>query len=337
MLMISKQYLLNAVYATSTILDLLRNIQRQQVFLKSSLIKEVEASRKTNDKSLTEKDFNKITYYYGLGGPAITGEAFCLLRGQKMSLKERYAISYQAAITGLFDDFFDERDLPAYELKAFLEYPEQAKARNTHEQLFLKFYQQALAYATDKGLVKYYLNQGLEAQVWSKRQMSSGLSEDEVQKITLSKGGAFLLIYRSMFSHQMGKKEEEMLYQMGGLLQLGNDIFDVYKDYLAGIQTLMTIATKVDEVRLKFLLLMEKTYSLAHKTNYPSRNVYAFLRYMSMFICRTFVCLDMLEKNEALTNGVFMLDKYRREQLICDMENPINILKSINYHLNCQL
>ena len=51
-----------------------------------------------------------------------------------------------------------------------------------------------------------------------------------------------------------------------------------------------------------------------------------------MIICRGNVCLDMLQKKEELTNNAFAIDKYKRKDLICDMEKPVNILKTINYY-----
>jgi len=54
----------------------------------------------------------KIHTYYGLSVPAFLGEYFCLLRGKMMSDSERYPLTYLGALTGFFDDFFDEKNTP---------------------------------------------------------------------------------------------------------------------------------------------------------------------------------------------------------------------------------
>jgi len=56
------------------------------------------------------------------------------------------------------------------------------------------------------------------------------------------------------------------------------------------------------------------------------------LRIVSLVICRGFVCLDKLEKNEKLTDNLFSIENYKRKDLICDMSKPINFLKAINYY-----
>jgi len=38
-----------------------------------------------------------------------------------------------------------------------------------------------------------------------------------------------------------------------------------------------------------------------------------------------------LEKNEKKTHQHFYPEKYKRKDLICDLEKPVNILKTIHY------
>jgi hypothetical protein len=45
------------------------------------------------------------------------------------------------------------------------------------------------------------------------------------------------------------------------------------------------------------------------------------------------VGLDVLERNEKKTNNIFQVEKYERKDLICDLEKPVNILKTIHYYL----
>ena len=87
------------------------NINRQNKFIQKNINPLLDEAKKINDGNLEENDLKKITGYYGLAVPAILGEAFCTLRGKKMTDKERLASTCQGAMTGLGDDFFDKQRL----------------------------------------------------------------------------------------------------------------------------------------------------------------------------------------------------------------------------------
>jgi len=62
-----------------------------------------------------------------------------------------------------------------------------------------------------------------------------------------------------------------------------------------------------------------------------------FLNILSIAIfSRCFVCLDQLESNERLTSNQFIVSAYSRNQLICDMDKKINMLRSAKKHI-CEM
>ena len=175
-----EHYLLgNALHTPGILLTLLRNVKRQRQFINDSLGAELEAAEKTNDGSLGNDDFKKITGYYGLSVPAILGEALCTLRGEKMSLQERMALTCQGAMTGLFDDFFDKEMMADDAVKTFMERPQELSGQNSRQKLFLQFYIKALQYAHDPKLMLYYLRKVYDAQIESKKQSYQGLLTKE--------------------------------------------------------------------------------------------------------------------------------------------------------------
>jgi hypothetical protein len=123
-----------------------------------------------------------------------------------------------------------------------------------------------------------------------------------------------------------------MFYKLGGLFQFENDIFDVYKDNIEGIKTLVTTEKKINNLRETYISLYKEIFDLVQQTNYPKKNLKTFNRIVYLVFCRGLVCLDMLEKNEKTTNNVFDLANYERSELICDMEKPCNFFKTINYY-----
>ncbi|MBI5858812.1 MAG: hypothetical protein HZB42_14365 [Sphingobacteriales bacterium] len=326
---------LNALLTPGILFTLIRNVKRQQKFLQKELGPQLAGAMKNNDSSLDNDDIKKITHYYGLAVPCILGEALCVLRGSKMTLQERLALTYQGAMTGLFDDFFDKEMMTDDAVKNFMESPEQIKAASARQQLFLDFYKKALQYSHNPELTLHYLRKVYDAQIESKKQALPGaLSPEQIKNITIDKGGMSVLFYRAVLANPISNEEETALYQMGGLMQFGNDIFDLYKDCLQHIDTLMTTAKKTDEVRAMFGQMMKSSYNSVYKTRYARKNIKKFLRLFSMSLCaRCFVCLDQLEKKEMQT-GTFTPYQYNRQDLVCDMDKSRNKWKSVHYFMN---
>jgi hypothetical protein len=324
----------NLFQTPRTLAALLGYVKKQHRFIGKHLQTELEAAKNVNDGSLDQKDFRKITHYYGLAVPAILGEEICALRGTAMTEQERLALTYQGAMTGLGDDFFDKQGTSAETVKAFIESPEKFTGHTASEMLFLSFYKKSLQYAHDPGLVKHYLRKVFAAQVESRKQAAPGLSQEEILKITLDKGGVSVLFYRAAMSHPFRPGEEEALYKIGGLMQFGNDVYGIYDDRNEHIHTLLTTATKISEVRNLFGEVMEDSFRAAFHAGYPRGNVKKFLRLISMSLCsRCFVCFDQLEKKEASSNHVFSPAQYSREDLVCDMDKPGNKWRSVAWHM----
>lgn len=326
-------HLSNLIKLPGLLQTVLRSSKVQKRFINQTLYFDIEQSKRENDNSLNESDFRKITNYYGFAVPAILGEGFCLLRGKEMSERERNALTYLGALTGLFDDFFDEKELSENYLKNLMDRPESAEVSNSNERLFVKFAQKALKNTSDIDGLKMASLKVYEAQVLSKKQKETAISQEKIKDITLQKGGYSILFYRSVFQQAADDTERQMLYYLGGIGQLENDIFDIYKDYTNGIKTLATTTTHIEELRKVYHSLMEKTIDLVYRTNFSLKSKKKFLRFVALIVARGFVCLDFLEKNEEKTNHTFLLKEYKKKDLICDMGTVKNNMKLINYYL----
>jgi len=123
------------------------------------------------------------------------------------------------------------------------------------------------------------------------------------------------------------------LNHLGGLMQLGNDIFDAWEDHQMDTKTAATICTDIPELRREFISEIQITFKLARETNFRKDQVENFLRSTTLALSRVLVCLDQFEKLQKTKGNQFSLEKYSREELICDMQKPKNQLKAINYAL----
>jgi len=327
-----KNYICNLLKLPEISFVFIRNLRYQKRFLQKSLMVDIDESRKTNDGSLDEKDFRKMTDYYGYAVPAILGESYCLLRGKRMSSDERLALTCLGGLTGLFDDFFDKKNLPESYIRDLVENPGEQNGNNSNESLFLKLYRKALDHSADTENLKKRFLQVLEAQIQSKKQMNQETDRKEIEEITFFKGGISLLFYRSIFSDKLCEEEERLFYKLGSVMQLENDIFDVYKDEKDGVKTLVTTEKHIDHLRKEYSSLSLEIIDLAGKTNFTKKNIQQFLRIVMLVICRGFVCLDFLKNNEKNTDNEFSVAGYERKDLICDMEKPVNFLKTLNFY-----
>jgi hypothetical protein len=321
----------NIIYFPFIYLRLISNLRVQKKFLsdrfKSSLLKYEHA----NDGSLKEKDFKKIYGYYGLAVPAILGESFAILHGKSLDDNERMVLTSQGIITGLFDDFIDDSNLTDDYISNLVNHPETVKPSNHNEKLWLKYYLQSLNMAKLSKENKDQAIKVMHDQFDSKEQQNWGIEYERLWKITQNKGGNSVLYFRFGLDEKPDRSEIKALFQLGVVMQLENDIFDVYKDLKSNIITIPNSITVISDLRSLFKKQIELFIEYSFKMNFESKNVVRFLDMIMPVINRGFVCIDQFEKLEVNNNGVFEPKNYTRKQLICDMEKPVNILNTLIY------
>ena len=322
--------LYNLLYFPSTLIHAVQALRRQRKFVRKQIDPILSETPFTY---LSDRDIKKIRKYYSLAVPAILGEGFCLLRGKPMSRSERFTLTYLGALSGLYDDFFDQHDTPEAHIRELTIHPSERIARNERELLFIRFYKMALEHSSQPQLIKEGFQEIRKAQLLSKRQKERDIGAKDIRYITLFKGGVSFLFYRSGLDGKIAETEEEVIYSLGGLMQLENDIFDIYKDHQDNISTLATITHSINDLRTKYKQLHWETLDLLSKTSFSRSQKLSFLRYINLIIHRGSVCLDCLEENESLTGGVFTIEKYERKQLICDMEKAGNLFRVFRYYI----
>ena len=296
------------------------------------LLPHLTAIKEHNDGSIDATDIQKIEKYYGLAVPALLGEAYATLRDSALTHRERLAATFMGASTGLFDDFYDKKLLPDAYIKELYTKPWHVRGQNDNERLFNLCVTTALDNAENKDMVMEYAGRVHAAQMNSRLQYDKGLSDAVIQQITFDKGGYSVVFYMSVFRQYMPRADVSLFYSAGALLQLENDIFDVYKDSVAGVETLVTRATHISPLRALYTTYWEKVKSLVWATGYSREGKAAFLKIMGAIVSRGYVCLDMLEKREKENKGIFDPAAFSRKQLICDMEKPVNLMRTMHYY-----
>lgn len=305
-------------------------LKRQRKFMALQLTPLLDGARKCNDGSMDDDDFKKINLY-GLAIPAVLGEAFCALRGEPMSVKERLSVTCLGGITGLFDDLFDRKNLSPDYIYQLLQHPSKENASNENEKLLVKLYTLGLENSDKADLIKAYAVKVYEAQLMSLRQNAPGLTRDEIKQITFEKGGVSMPLYRCGFDGEISEVEYELIYNLGAIGQLENDIFDIHKDYQAGVQTLATTESDISKLRQIYEDQLKMIFDLLAQVTFPPANKRRLRHFVVLVVGSGLVCLDQLKQISKQTGGAFIPEKYSRKDLICDMQRPFNIFKVLHY------
>ncbi len=253
---------------------------------------------------------------------------FSELRGYPLSRDEILANRYLGASTPLFDDLLDHE---GYSYREVLEAIGNDKENKNESLVLLKYLNANISPGIkNPELFRHYLQKTAEAQKMSTRQKdNSNLTTEEIRDITYKKGGYATLLYRSVLANELLPGEEEAIYHLGALLQMMNDIFDVYEDHKNEQQTLATVARDIGLLKHEYDGLTEKTLRLFRNVEYQHEKIEKALQKIIPVISRGCVCLEQLLALQGGNKAVFDTGHYTRRELLCDMEKISNIRRSM--------
>ena len=305
------------------------HLQRQKWYIRRVIEPLLKKAESSNDGTLEANDFKKIRNYYALYVVAILGENYCTLRGKGLTRKERRILTFQGAMTGLYDDFFDHPNRLNKDVRAMMDDPFSYHAKDSVEQLFLHFLREihlALPEA-NKEIFRELFDEIYAVQEKSKLQINSFLSETELRLITREKGGLSHVFYRIGMKHALSDEERDTLFLLGYILQQVNDLFDLWKDFSSGISTFATKSRDMRVTKLEFENNINLFYAKVHGLPYPkSRKQDFFIQFM-IFFGMGIVCLNQYIALQDWDEEPFNPENYSREQLVCDMDLKSNRLK----------
>lgn len=320
------QYLQNFVWILLLFPSVWIKIKRQRNFLNKFLHQFSIA--------LDKSDFERLNLY-GLYVPVFVGESYCMLRGSSLTNEERTAVTCIGASTGLFDDLFDKKSYDVNYIKNLLLNPEVRNGQSAPENTLVQLYVQFLESSPHPNQIKELALKVFDAQVNSKRQFDKWLDENELKLLTFEKGGFTMQLYRRAFGGEISENEDLLFYKIGAIGQLENDIFDVYKDYKEGINTLATTTTDIAQLRETYHNLHREILTCIDKTEFKLSNKNKFKLICAFIFARGYLAINQLELVSKRTNNIFKVSEYSRSELVTDMEKPINRIKLLHYAASC--
>ncbi|HEY9261388.1 hypothetical protein, partial [Chitinophaga sp.] len=206
-------------------------MRRQEAKWASNRVKELETPL---GGRLDDFTFRKIVNSYAIYNPMMC-DAFTALRGRASRKAEKERMLQYFICSSLFDNFCDRKELSQEALHQLSFAPESYTAGSFDEQLFLQCHLFLRDGVRDKSFYEKVTHGVYQSQVDSVKQFDHTLSDEEITDITIRKGGYAVLLCHFYLDDPASEPEQQCWYQIGGIIQLINDLYDIHKDYQEGI------------------------------------------------------------------------------------------------------
>ncbi len=310
---------------------LYKEIKVQKQFTKDFLIPYLNQLEIRYSGSFRDEQKQKILKYYGLFITSFLCSSYKRLQGKKLTGDERKRATLFGILTPVGDDLFDEDKLDIESIKTITYDPENYKA-TTFSALVAKEIQAFLLQQVPHK--EAYLEASknvLNIQVETVKQTNPGISRQELEYITYTKGAVSVIIYHQCLDDVADEQMKEVLFLIGSLYQLGNDIFDLYKDVRDNIFTLINTCDDYINFRRSFLERVQLQNQKIMALPFAEKNKKEFCFVMNTINARAVVALDQFISLQKKTGSKIDWWKLQRKDMIMDMEKPVNFLKWLLY------
>lgn len=280
-------------------------------------------------QQLSDSQRKRIAVYTVLG--FYVNSCFATLRGRKLSKTEVRNTLHLSILTPLLDDLTDILKLSSTEI---LEQLSNYKGGHAPEMLLPKYLYDQIRDNSNGNQFYQTFRQALIAQDESLLQLEKQqLADEQLGKITYEKGSIWTILFRLMLTDPLKASEREAILLFGHLIQLTNDMYDVYKDLQNGQQTLFTNTQDIRRQEQEYDQLIESMTQAFLLLDYEQKHIKKCLRKLSVITSLGKLCLEQLKSCQSRTNNVFIPASYTRSQLVCDMEKWSNRRRYVGLQL----
>lgn len=279
-------------------------------------------------QELSSKEKRRFKHYFY--GVSYLSAIFGALRGRLRTRRERERFTHLAALAYFFDDLVDAYRHGDIEGAHWLDNPELYGKIADERGLALHFLQSIYALQTpaQKLVFQQYMhrvfNVEIQGRQWGNSEFGMRNSELEIMRITAEKGGCSVLLFRSLLDNPISEPEAEALYQFGALIQLCDDIFDLWFDAQAKTATVALDLAEKGKVEALQALFEQQVAHTRHLINQLPRPHLAWAM-IFFLVAITRVCLQHYADLERQFGKVPLAD---RKLLVVDMERWINRLRA---------
>ncbi len=277
--------------------------------------------------NFTDFQRHKILNYYCLYIPSVVCFSYKKLLGQSFTESDRIAASKMGLITPIYDDLFDELKLDSKQIELLTNNPDSFESDIFLTKIVKEVLIDLIDTSYDKAAFQKVNSEMFKIQIDSMEQFNPAISKSELYRITWTKGMLSWVFY---YTHLFGNPDEKMneiFYEYGGLSQLCNDIFDIYKDCRVKNYTLANTCTDFNEMKLLYLQKVRIINNKINELTYPNSKKNYFKLVILALIASTMVAIDyhiQTEKKKGKNINWFELE---RSLLVIDMSKPKNMFK----------
>ena len=299
-----------------------KELQKQQQFNKSFLSDYLLELEKRYQGQFSDEQRFKIEKYYGLLiGPILCG-TYKMLYGSKFTEEERKRATLFGILTPLGDDLFDVYHLPIEKITNLTFDPANYDARIFAEQVVKEIQTFLLENVPNKTAYIAASKDVLDLQVATAEQTKPTIEYQLLEEITFKKGAVSVIIYHQILKEAADRQMIEVLNEVGGLYQLGNDLFDIYKDSRDEIYTIPNTCKNFNTLRASFIEKVKKMNRLISALPYEQNRKDKFSIIINSINARSLVAIDDWISFQEKNGKDVDFKKFKRKDLIIDMEKP---------------
>ena len=293
----------------------------------AELLKNIESKFNGNFSPTT---FKKIKKFQGIQ-QYIINDSFAKFENRNTNTKERENNKLYFVLASLYDDLMDENIVSQAVLNEMFLNPAQATPDSFSETVLIDTHLKLLSLVHHKEAYQKVLNSIHQAQIDSIEQLNSDISLDRILSITERKGGYSLLMCRHYIEMSNNENIDNCWYQLGGMIQMTNDLYDIYKDTVSGIHTFANTQNEFDKIRDQYVSQIHKYKISVEKLDYDDSKKLTFQIKLSLIPALGYVALENLKHLQGKNEKLKSFKDYPRKDLIIDMEKIKNIVKLIKY------
>ena len=261
----------------------------------------------------------------------LINDAFANLIGRDTNDFERTSNKLYFILTGLYDDIIDQKILTTEELDNLFADPLKNTSTLFEVKTLIDVHLQLIKRTKNPDLYKNTLAKIHQAQKDSLQQFNSQIEQSKILDITLRKGGYSLLMCSHYIDLPPSKEMDQCWYQLGGIIQLTNDLYDIYKDVKEGIYTYPNTSTIYQDVKDRFDQLTNTWKTTINTLPFSRSQKNKLLIQLSLIPAFGNIALDNLSKLQNNHGNLPKFNEVDRKDLIIDMEKTKNRFNLIRH------
>lgn len=258
-------------------------------------------------------------------------DSFTQLFGRKSKKKEHERNILFTIMSCIYDTIMDDGMMEVHELDKMLSDPEQYQCIGFYDKALKDVYLKLLCLIDEKEVYKNVIKSVHRAQIDSLMQKDRGLSMDEIIFITKRKGGYSLLAAQFLLDVHYDKELSSCWYELGALVQMMDDLYDIHEDLQQGISTFCNVSQSYSFIKGIYDDQVKVLSRTINDLALPDCRKKRFKVSLSLIPALGYVALDNIAKNLVSGDQLPNLMYVPRKRLITDMEKYSNLIRLMKY------